>query len=89
MSVCCSFTDSALTQRSKTSTVCADVAMVREKPLLRQSNCREAPGERRVWQSVGLRCSIAKHRIDLNPARASADFDDFMHVKEVAHIGNM
>ena len=37
-----------------------------------------------AWQPVGLRWSIAKHRFDMNGARASTDFDDFD-----AHIGNM
>jgi hypothetical protein len=36
------------------------------------------------WQPLGLGWSIAKHRLDLNPARASTNFVD-----SDAHIGNM
>jgi hypothetical protein len=53
------------------------------------SRCAESQMARPHQEPVGLRCSIAKHRFNINRARARTDFDDFMQVKEAAHIGNM
>ena len=62
--------------------------VIRTEFLTLPTNSADIKNSFQAQEPVGLKCSKAKQRFNLNPARASTDVDDVTHLNEAAHIGN-